>query len=126
MSVMGVRNEHFNVTTCDSFQAKIINNQLCYEVDLNNFSKIDNIEQEIKAGFIQGGPKKSGISKTMAITPLKSIRKGKSWCVLENSALMLQDNAIFTHFARGWPTSSLFFFVISALILKGLVPILQH
>ena len=35
--------------------------------------------------------KKSGISKTMAITPLKSIRKGKSWCVSENSALMLQD-----------------------------------
>ena len=35
---------------------------------------------------IQGGPKKSGISKTMAITPLKSIRKGKSWCVSENSA----------------------------------------
>ena len=36
--------------------------------------------------YIQGGPKKSGISKTMAITPLKSIRKGKSWCVSENSA----------------------------------------
>ena len=41
--------------------------------------------------YIQGESKKSGISKTMAITPLKSIRKGKSWCVLENSALMLQD-----------------------------------
>ncbi len=41
--------------------------------------------------YLQGGPKKSGISKTMAITPLKSIRKGKSWCVSENSALMLQD-----------------------------------
>ena len=35
---------------------------------------------------LQGGPKKSGISKTMAITPLKSNRKGKSWCVSENSA----------------------------------------
>ena len=35
--------------------------------------------------------KKRVISKTMAITPLKSIRKGKSWCVSENSALMPQD-----------------------------------
>ena len=40
---------------------------------------IDNIE-------IQGESKKSVISKNMAITALKSIRKGKSWCVLENSA----------------------------------------
>ena len=31
-----------------------------------------------KTFYVQGGPKKSGISKTMAITPLKSIRKGKS------------------------------------------------
>ena len=35
---------------------------------------------------LQGESKKSGISKNMAITALKSIRKGKSWCVLENSA----------------------------------------
>ena len=36
--------------------------------------------------FIQGGPTKRVISKNLAITTLKSIRKGKSWCVLENSA----------------------------------------
>ena len=41
--------------------------------------------------YLQGGPKKSVLSKKMARTPLKSIRKGKSWCVSENSALMLQD-----------------------------------
>ena len=40
---------------------------------------------------IQGESKKSGISKTIAINPLKSIRNGKSWCVSENSGLMLQD-----------------------------------
>ena len=34
---------------------------------------------------VQGRPKK------MAITTWKSIKKGKSWCVLENSAHMLQD-----------------------------------
>ena len=52
MSAMGVRNGHFNVTTCNSFQAKIINDQLCYEVDLNRFSNNDNIYNEIKTGFI--------------------------------------------------------------------------
>ena len=36
--------------------------------------------------YLQGESKKSGISKKIAITPLKSIRKGKSWCVSENSA----------------------------------------
>ena len=35
---------------------------------------------------VQGESKKSGISKNMAITTLKSVRKRKSWCVLENSA----------------------------------------
>ena len=52
MSAMGVRNGHFNVTICNSFQTKIINDQLCYEVDLNRFSNNDNIEQELKVGFI--------------------------------------------------------------------------
>ena len=52
MSAMVVRNGHFNVTTCNSFQAKIINDQLCYEVDLNRFSNNDNIEHELKVGFI--------------------------------------------------------------------------
>ena len=40
---------------------------------------------------LQGESKKSVISKNMAITTLKSIRKGKNWCVLENSAYMQQD-----------------------------------
>ena len=41
--------------------------------------------------LLQGESKKRVISKNMAITTLKSIRKGKNWCVLENSAQMLQD-----------------------------------
>ena len=40
--------------------------------------------------YLQGESKKRVISKDMTITPLKSIRKGKSWCVSENS-YMLQD-----------------------------------
>ena len=39
-----------------------------------------------EVNHIQGESKKSVISKNMAITTLKSLRKGRSWCVLENSA----------------------------------------
>ena len=54
MSAMGVKIDQFNVPVCNSFQAKIMNAQLCYEVDLNSYSdknNIDKIENEIELGF---------------------------------------------------------------------------
>ena len=35
--IMGVRIEQFNDPVCDSFRTKILNDQRCYEVDLNRF-----------------------------------------------------------------------------------------
>ena len=52
MSAMGIKIADFDVPVCNSFQAKIINDQLCYEVDLNRFSNNDNIENELRVGFI--------------------------------------------------------------------------
>ena len=49
---MGKKIDQFKVPVCNSFKAKILNEQLCYEVDLNNFSNKDNIENELKSGFI--------------------------------------------------------------------------
>ena len=51
ISAMGIQNGHFNVTICNSFQAKIRNNQLCYEVDLNKFSDKNDIENELELGL---------------------------------------------------------------------------
>ena len=51
MSAMGITIPQFNVPVCNSFQAKIIYDQLCYEVDLNKFSDKNNIEKELKLGF---------------------------------------------------------------------------
>ena len=51
MSTMGVKIDQFAVPVCNSFQAKILNDQLCYEVDLNNFSNKSNIDKELKQGF---------------------------------------------------------------------------
>ena len=40
MSSMGVTIDQFDVPVCNSFQAKVLNDQLCYEVDINKiFSK---------------------------------------------------------------------------------------
>ena len=51
MSIVGVKIDQFDVPVCNSFQAKILNDQLCYEVDLNKFSIKDNIDNELKLGF---------------------------------------------------------------------------
>merc|ERR1711952_137109 len=51
MSSMGVKIDQFDVPVCNSFQARILNDQLCYEVDLNKFSNKSNIDNELKVGF---------------------------------------------------------------------------
>ena len=51
MSAMGARISQFEVPVCNSFQARILNDQLCYEVDLSRFSNKNNIIQRLDAGF---------------------------------------------------------------------------
>ena len=51
-SAVGVKIDHFDFPVCNSFQAKVLNDQLCYEVDLNRFSKNHNIVKELELGFI--------------------------------------------------------------------------
>ena len=51
MSAMSINKEPFKVPICNSFRDKILNDQLCYEVDLNIFTNKGNIEKELKSGF---------------------------------------------------------------------------
>ena len=51
MSSMGVKIDQFVLPVCNSFKAKILNDQLCYEIDLNRFADKDNIERQLKLGF---------------------------------------------------------------------------
>ena len=51
MSAMGIKIDQFDVPVCNAFEAKIMNDQLCYEVDLNKFSNKANIERELELGF---------------------------------------------------------------------------
>ena len=55
MSTMGVEIEHFDVPVCNSFQAKVLNDQLCYEVDPNKYTYKDYLTaNEFKQAIKQG------------------------------------------------------------------------
>ena len=51
MSSVGIFIDHMNVFLCNSFQAKVLNDQLCYEVDLKKFSDGNNNRKKMKLGF---------------------------------------------------------------------------
>ena len=51
MHKMGLKVPKFDIPVCNSFKAMILNDQLCYEVDLNRFSHKEEIERELKSGF---------------------------------------------------------------------------
>ena len=50
ISIMGKRIKKFDVPVCNSFRAKILNDQLCYEVDPNNFKDLVSSD-EFKQGI---------------------------------------------------------------------------
>ena len=52
MQEMGTKVKGFDVPVCNSFKAKVIHDQLCYEVDLKKFGKEENRENELKHGLI--------------------------------------------------------------------------
>ena len=52
MASLGTMTKWFpKIPVCTSFQAKMLNNQLCYKIDLNHFSKKSKVEKELKLGF---------------------------------------------------------------------------
>ena len=50
MSSVGVKIDQFDLPVCNSFQAKILNDQVCYEIDLKKFSKGNN-NNAVVSGF---------------------------------------------------------------------------
>ena len=49
--MLGAKIYQFEVPVCRGFKSTILNDQLCYEVDLNSFSNKSNIQKELKLGF---------------------------------------------------------------------------
>ena len=51
MSAVGVNIDLFDIPVCNSFKPKILNDQLCYEIDLSKFSNRDTIDQQLEKGL---------------------------------------------------------------------------
>ena len=51
MSITGVKSSVFDVPVCNIFRPKILNNQICYEVDINDHIDKASIEKELESGF---------------------------------------------------------------------------
>ena len=51
MSAMGVEIDQFSFPVCNSFKEKVLNDQLCYEVDLNRFVNMNTIDRDLELGF---------------------------------------------------------------------------
>ena len=52
MKKMGRRSEQYDVPVCNSFKSKIRNNQLCYQIDLEDYKDKTNIEKQLKEGLV--------------------------------------------------------------------------
>ncbi len=52
MQILGIESEKFNVPICNSFKTKVRNDQLCYQIDLEAFKDMTNIEKQLKEGLV--------------------------------------------------------------------------
>ena len=52
MKVVGTTSEQFDVPVCNSFKPKIRNDQLCYQIDLEDYKNRTNIENQLKEGLV--------------------------------------------------------------------------
>ena len=52
ISTLGVKIDQFDFPVCNSFRAKVLNDQLCYEVDVNELINRSILLKEIKMGLM--------------------------------------------------------------------------
>ena len=52
MKIVGTTSEQFELPVCNSFKSIIRNGQLCYQIDLEDFKDINNMEKQLKEGFV--------------------------------------------------------------------------
>ena len=51
MSSLGMKIDQFDTPVCNSFKAKILNDQLCYEVDVKDILDKNKISEELDLGL---------------------------------------------------------------------------
>ena len=55
MSLLGVKAEQFQSPVCNSFKEKIVQDQLCYEMNINDFSNSTKEEEKNKSELLKSG-----------------------------------------------------------------------
>ena len=59
ISTMGVKIDKFDVPICNSFKAKVLNDQLCYEVDVKEVIDQQVLKKELDIGLTERSGKHS-------------------------------------------------------------------
>ena len=52
METVGAKSPNFDVPVCNSFKTQIRNDQLCYQIDLEDYRNSTNIEKQLKEGLV--------------------------------------------------------------------------
>ena len=52
METVGAKSQNFDVPVCNSFKTQIRNDQLCYQIDLEDYRNSTNIEKQLKEGLV--------------------------------------------------------------------------
>ena len=52
ISNLGIKNNQSSVPVCNSFRPRLLNDQLCYEVDVNDFIERSVLQKELKIGLM--------------------------------------------------------------------------
>ena len=52
IGAMGIKIDGFDIPVCNSFKKKVLNDALCYEIDLEKFKDSSNINEQLQTGLV--------------------------------------------------------------------------
>ena len=106
MSLLGRKAKGFQDPVCSAFTRKIVNNQLCYEIDLNRFRDQVNWEESLQ----------SGLSLVIDTNDEYDVRK----LMTENRNIKTEEDVLDSYFKNNWQEK---FSIILKTISKYLFPL---
>ena len=106
MSLLGRKVDGFQAPVCSAFTRKIVNNQLCYEVDLNRFRDQVDWKESLQ----------SGLSLVIDTNDEYDVRK----LMTENKNIKTEEDVLDSYFKNNWQEK---FSIILKTISKYLFPL---
>ena len=97
MTSMGKETDGFNVPVCNSFKAKVKDDQLCYEIDLQKYKNETNIEDQLKSGLVLILDYNEDRQWIMKRQVMKNVGKKKIFSSKEENSVQIYLDTISTH-----------------------------